>query len=97
LEFIEAGLKKFAKTYRRQRIVSIAFPPLGCGHGGLKWHHVEPLMRRYLEPLENIEIFFCLGTSKAPQSPARSRRRSQANEMAAGTKAGQRGLWADEP
>jgi hypothetical protein len=38
-----------------------------------------------------------LGTSKAPQSRVRSRRRTQANEVAEDTKTGQRRLWADEP
>lgn len=68
LEFIEAGLKKFVKTYRRRQIASVAFPPLGCGHGGLKWEQVEPLMRRYLEKLANIEIYFCLGQANASEA-----------------------------
>lgn len=75
LEFIEAGLKKFATTYRRRHIVSVAFPPLGCGHGGLKWGQVEPLMRRYLQRLDDVEIFFCLGQGTASKPRARSIRK----------------------
>jgi O-acetyl-ADP-ribose deacetylase (regulator of RNase III) len=71
LEFIEAGLKTFARSYRRKRISSIAFPPLGCGHGGLDWGEVEPLMRKHLEPLTEIEVYFCLG-NKASQLRSRS-------------------------
>jgi O-acetyl-ADP-ribose deacetylase (regulator of RNase III) len=74
LDFIEAGLKKFVKTYRRRQIVSVAFPPLGCGHGGLKWDQVDPLMRRYLEGLDKIEIFFCLGRGNASESKTQSPR-----------------------
>ena len=77
LEFIEAGLKKFVKTYRRRHIASVAFPPLGCGHGGLKWDEVEPLMRRYLEGLDKIEIFFCLGQGNASDAKIRSPRNSE--------------------
>jgi len=89
LEFIEAGLKKFVKTYRRRHIASVAFPPLGCGHGGLKWDEVEPLMRRYLEGLDKIEIFFCLGQGNASDAKIRSPRHG---EMASADFA-QRKLW----
>lgn len=90
LEFIEAGLKKFVRTYRRRHIVSIAFPPLGCGHGGLKWKEVEPLMRGYLEGLDNIEIFFCLG--QGDKSTTRSP--YPRNVEAANADPPQRKLWA---
>jgi O-acetyl-ADP-ribose deacetylase (regulator of RNase III) len=56
------------KTYRRRHIVSVAFPPLGCGHGGLKWDQVEPLMRRYLEKLTDIEIYFCFGQASTSEA-----------------------------
>jgi O-acetyl-ADP-ribose deacetylase (regulator of RNase III) len=51
LEWIEAGLRKFVNTYRSKGIESAAFPMLGCGHGGLRWADVGPLMQRVLEPL----------------------------------------------
>ena len=89
LEFIEAGLKKFVKTYRRRHIASVAFPPLGCGHGGLKWDEVEPLMRRYLEGLDKIEIFFCLGQG----NNSKARTRSAQNSEAASADSPQRNLW----
>lgn len=89
LEYVEAGLKTFVKTYRRRHITSVAFPPLGCGHGGLKWHDVEPLMRRYLEGLDNIEVFFCLGQGKT----SKARTRSHGNSEAANLDSTQRNLW----
>jgi O-acetyl-ADP-ribose deacetylase (regulator of RNase III) len=74
LEYIEKGLRKFAATYKRRGIKSIAFPPLGCGSGGLKWEEVRPLMERYLAKLVGIEVYICLAKlQEAPPSP-RSRR-----------------------
>ncbi len=57
LEYIEAGLKKFADTYQRLGIYSISFPMLGCGNGGLPWDSVRSLMEEYLEPLPSLEVF----------------------------------------
>jgi O-acetyl-ADP-ribose deacetylase (regulator of RNase III) len=64
LSVLEAGLKKFKGTYRQRRITSIAFPPLGCGSGGLQWGEVKPLMYHHLEKLTDIEIYICIGTPK---------------------------------
>ncbi len=51
-EYIEEGLKKFAKQYAKVGIYSIAFPPLGCGNGGLDFNSVvRPLMKHYLKDL----------------------------------------------
>lgn len=61
---IEEGLKKFASTYKRKAITSIAFPPLGCGSGGLKWEDVRPLMEKYLAGLDGIDIYVCLAPPK---------------------------------
>jgi O-acetyl-ADP-ribose deacetylase (regulator of RNase III) len=52
LEYVEAGLQKFADSYADQGITSISFPLLGCGAGGLDWPtQVRPLMERYLAAL----------------------------------------------
>lgn len=52
LEYIEAGLEKFVRTYAAKGITSIAFPMLGCGNGELDWEsQVHPLMERYLRGL----------------------------------------------
>lgn len=57
IEYIEAGLEKFAETYSKMGIHSIAFPPLGCGNGQLDFEtEVQPLMERYLRKLP-IEVF----------------------------------------
>jgi O-acetyl-ADP-ribose deacetylase (regulator of RNase III) len=58
LEYVEAGLSKFAAIYSEQRITSIAFPQLGCGNGELAWEQVRPLMVKYLQPLPiNIYVY----------------------------------------
>lgn len=52
LEYIEAGLQKFADTYDIKGITSISFPQLGCGNGELDWAtEVQPLMQQYLGSL----------------------------------------------
>jgi O-acetyl-ADP-ribose deacetylase (regulator of RNase III) len=57
LTYIERGLACFADHYAAWGITSIAFPRLGCGLGGLDWAAVEPVMRRWLDPLPiGIEI-----------------------------------------
>lgn len=57
IEYIEAGLKKFVDSYADMGIHSIAFPPPGCGHGGLDFEtQVQPLMEKYLRNLP-IEVF----------------------------------------
>ena len=55
VEWIEAGLQKFVAHYTRLGISYIAFPPLGCGNGGLSKEVVIPLMDKYLGGLGNLE------------------------------------------
>lgn len=58
LAYIEQGLEYFAGHYAGWGITSIAFPQLGCGLGGLAWAAVEPVMRRWLEPLSiAVEVY----------------------------------------
>ncbi|HED03844.1 MAG TPA: hypothetical protein ENI60_03645 [Candidatus Fraserbacteria bacterium] len=57
LEYIGTGLGKFVATYTKLGIQSIAFPPLGCGNGGLDFQKdVQPLMHEYLSRLP-IDVF----------------------------------------
>ena len=51
IQYVEAGLKKFAQTFEERGITEIAFPRLGCGNGGLEWDDVRALMEHYLRPL----------------------------------------------
>ncbi len=58
LEWIEQGLDFFVKNYKDWGVQSIAFPALGCGHGGLWWIDVKPVMEKYLGNVDlPLEIY----------------------------------------
>lgn len=56
MQYIEDGLKTFVKGYEKRGITSVAFPPLGCGLGGLDWAQVSDLMVKYLGDLP-IDVY----------------------------------------
>ena len=63
LSYIILGLDWFRNHYQELEISSIAFPPLGCGNGGLSWSVVGPLMYSKLNDLPiKIEIYAPFGT-----------------------------------
>lgn len=62
---IESGLDYFVAHYAEWNITSIAFPPLGCGNGGLEWAEVGPLVYDKLHHLPiQIELYAPYGTPK---------------------------------
>lgn len=64
LKYIIDGLDWFCAHYKEYGITSIAFPPLGCGNGGLPWEIVGPIMYRKLKDLPiDITIFAPYGTA----------------------------------
>ncbi len=64
LEDIQRGLDIFADQYKSWGVQSIAFPPLGCGNGGLGWQVVGPLMYQKLTLLDvDVELYAPYGTS----------------------------------
>jgi O-acetyl-ADP-ribose deacetylase (regulator of RNase III) len=62
---IERGLDYFVGHYERWGVRSVAFPPLGCGNGGLEWSEVGPLLYAKLRnlPIE-IEAYAPYGTPR---------------------------------
>lgn len=63
---IETGLDWFVEHATTWGITSVAFPPLGCGNGGLEWAEVGPLMYSKLSKLDiPVEIYAPYGTPKA--------------------------------
>lgn len=63
LDDVKAGLDYFVKHFRAWGITSVAFPPLGCGNGGLEWASVGPLMYSKLKGLGiPVEIYAPFGT-----------------------------------
>lgn len=71
LSYVEKGLDWFVESYQFYGISSVAFPPLGCGNGGLDWDIVGPLMYQKLKnlPIE-IEIYAPYGVNKNKISEA---------------------------
>lgn len=64
LSYIISGLDWFRENYSSLGIKSIAFPPLGCGNGGLPWSTVGPIMYSKLHDLPiDIEIYAPFGVS----------------------------------
>ncbi len=64
LSYIIDGLNWFVDHYKEYNIDSIAFPPLGCGNGGLSWSVVGPIMYQKLNKLPiQIEIYAPFGTA----------------------------------
>ena len=64
LSYVENGLNWFMENYKKYDIDDIAFPPLGCGNGGLSWDIVGPIMYQKLKNLPiNIEIYAPFGTN----------------------------------
>lgn len=65
LEYIIDGLDWFTEHYKDLGITSVAFPPLGCGNGGLKWEVVGPIMYQKLSKLPiDVDIYAPFGTKK---------------------------------
>lgn len=68
---IELGLDHFLRNYKDWGVKGVAFPPLGCGNGGLNWAEVGPLMYRRLGNLDiNVEVYAPFGTPKPQLSIA---------------------------
>jgi O-acetyl-ADP-ribose deacetylase (regulator of RNase III)/uncharacterized protein YwgA len=64
LSYIVEGLDWFVDHFAEYKIESIAFPPLGCGNGGLEWNAVGPIMYQKLSKLPiQIEIYAPFGTN----------------------------------
>lgn len=70
LENIIHGLDIFTKKHKEWGIQSVAFPPLGCGSGGLEWRTVGPVMYQKLSRLDlDVEIYAPYGTSRKELTP----------------------------
>jgi O-acetyl-ADP-ribose deacetylase (regulator of RNase III) len=66
LEDIDTGLVDLVRVISTLGIRSIAVPPLGCGHGGLDWAHVEPKIRAVFRSLSDVEtLLYAPGTTPA--------------------------------
>lgn len=51
--YIQDGLSTLIDLLPKLNIRSIAFPPLGCGNGGLEWVNVKDILLNELSPLDS--------------------------------------------
>lgn len=57
-EYIEKGLVALRELLQKDKIRSIAIPPLGCGNGGLEWSIVKPMIENALSGLDAEILIF---------------------------------------
>jgi O-acetyl-ADP-ribose deacetylase (regulator of RNase III) len=65
LDWVSRGLDEIESRWADWNIQSLAVPPLGCGHGGLAWNDVEPLI---VEKLSSLPIRVELYVPEASQA-----------------------------
>jgi O-acetyl-ADP-ribose deacetylase (regulator of RNase III)/uncharacterized protein YwgA len=62
---IARGLDYFLTHAAEWGVRSVAFPPLGCGNGGLEWSEVGPLLYAKLHDADfDVEVYAPYGTPK---------------------------------
>lgn len=73
---VKSGLSDLVKVIETLGIRSIAVPPLGCGHGGLDWEEVRPLIDSAFAALPEVEVllFAPIATPAAKAMPNRTER-----------------------
>jgi O-acetyl-ADP-ribose deacetylase (regulator of RNase III) len=64
IQWIEDGLKDLKQFIERERIKSIAIPPLGSGNGKLDWAEVKPRIQEALGQMPDVNIIVYEPTSK---------------------------------
>jgi O-acetyl-ADP-ribose deacetylase (regulator of RNase III) len=74
LSDIRAGLDDLVRQLKDLSVRSIAVPPLGCGHGGLQWDQVRPLIESALAnvPDLNVLLYPPEGAPAASDQPVRT-------------------------
>lgn len=56
--YIEQGLDDLVKLIEREKLKSIAIPPLGAGNGGLEWERVKKIIERKLGYLNTMVFVY---------------------------------------
>lgn len=64
MDWIVDGLKDLHRFILEKGIKTIAIPPLGSGHGGLKWEMVREVIQSSLSDLEDVDILIYEPTKK---------------------------------
>jgi O-acetyl-ADP-ribose deacetylase (regulator of RNase III) len=76
---IETGLVALVEELTTRSINSVAIPPLGCGHGGLDWREVRPLIEQAMERVPDVEAL--IYAPKGAPEPAAMITRTRSPEM----------------
>jgi len=63
MQWIEEGLKDLKQVIEREKIKSIAIPPLGSGNGGLAWGQVKSRIEEALGQVPDVDIIVYEPTS----------------------------------
>ncbi len=82
LQDIDAGLVDLVQVVEELGIRSVAVPPLGCGHGGLAWHDVRPLIVNAFRQIPDVEVL--LFPPEGAPAPAEQLVRTQRPKMTRG-------------
>jgi len=72
LAWIREGLKDLVRVVKRERITSIALPPLGCGNGGLEWTQVRREIEGAFTELPDVDIMVFEPTGQYHNAPKRA-------------------------
>jgi len=78
-DYIEKGIQELIHVINKNKISSIAIPPLGSGNGGLQWHKVKSILESRLSDLEcsitiyepNDQVREVLNKERVKLTPAR--------------------------
>jgi len=46
-----------AESYEQMGLQSLAMLALGCGLGGLKWSEVQPLIKKHLGSISDLDVY----------------------------------------
>jgi O-acetyl-ADP-ribose deacetylase (regulator of RNase III) len=65
LEDVKSGLEDLVRVLERLELRSVAVPPLGCGHGGLDWSIVCPIIVDHLGELD-LDVRLYSPSSEGP-------------------------------
>jgi O-acetyl-ADP-ribose deacetylase (regulator of RNase III) len=73
---IESGLRALIDFVKREKIRSIAVPPLGCGNGGLDWRDVRPRIEQAFSevPSVTVQLFDPAGAPKPEEMKIATKR-----------------------
>lgn len=71
---VRAGLDDLVRELKNLPVASVAVPPLGCGHGGLRWEEVRPLIAAAFEQLPDLTVLVYApeGAPAAAEQPVRT-------------------------